>query len=205
MKGCLSVQYLAGPTIAHRFPLDFGLADFEGKGAKTQARERIGAVHYIAPEMLNNAGESEGPPADVFSLAKTLWVLATGQTFPLPATYDIGTAAFRIGSYVNEAGTTTLDRLIATSTVFEPKGVAKTGSTAFAPTTAFIAHPAFPASAGRMYIYADDIAIDGGKNQPVRFELGQSITLRDAQDTIVRCTARAVLGPCFLIDIVAGP
>jgi serine/threonine protein kinase len=465
---------------------DFGLADFEGKGAKTIARERIGPVHYIAPEMLNNAAESDGAPADVFSIAKTLWVLATGHKFPLPGAYDISIAAFRMGAYVNETGTTTLDRLIAASTVFEPKarptmsqfareldawlqpapaaapspirldtsthaarmergkaaalsaqererllaerrnesgqrirerfrtlasdietslrnanfdpvhinvdnyhwgfevtagipnetprlqiavsinaneapaisvqcqfllqnvgtarasmllwnqevafldggseedvqlarldamirdelpravttmlslgidrptaatgnlvgyrvaltdtdgaviphahilllaadgvylrletndkGVAKTGETGFAPTTAFIAHPAYPSrcvmppnfgsnmqvtlkkdgqsgsmivlrgwtalpglagqvafihdSAGRMYIYADNIAIDGGNKQPVDFELGQLITLRDLQNTIVRFTATAVLGPCFLIDIAAGP
>ena len=30
------------------------------------------------------AARAKGAPADVFSLSKTLWVLATGQAFPFP-------------------------------------------------------------------------------------------------------------------------
>lgn len=100
---------------------DFGLADFEGKGAETQEHERIGPLHYIAPEMLNNAAGSDGAPADVYSLTKTLWVLATGQTFPLPGAYDRTHDAFRIGSFVSEARTGQLDSLIAAATMFDPK------------------------------------------------------------------------------------
>ena len=68
---------------------DFGLVSFEGKTSVTSKGERIGPLHYIAPEMLNSAAEADGRAADVFSLAKTLWVLATGQRFPLPGAYDL--------------------------------------------------------------------------------------------------------------------
>jgi serine/threonine protein kinase len=100
---------------------DLGLADFEGKLAQTQARERIGAVHYIAPEMLNSADTSDGAPADVFSLAKTLWVLATGQAFPQPGPYDKDHPAYQMATFVTEPRASLLDPLIAAATVVEPQ------------------------------------------------------------------------------------
>ena len=99
---------------------DFGLASFEGKTAETARGERIGPVYYIAPEMLNTATQADGRSADVFSLAKTLWVLATGQRFPLPGTYDPLHATFRLGSYIAEERTGPLDKLIASATAFNP-------------------------------------------------------------------------------------
>ena len=83
----------------------------------------MGPIYYIAPEMLNSAATSSGMPADVFSLAKTLWVLATGQTFPLPGQYTSTQDVFRIGSYVLEEGTSSLDALIAACTSVEPNSV----------------------------------------------------------------------------------
>lgn len=99
---------------------DFGLVSFEGKTSETTYGERIGPLYYIAPEMLNGAAEADGRFADVFSLAKTLWVLSTGQRFPLPGAYDTTHEAFRIGSYVSEDRTGPLDNLIANATAFSP-------------------------------------------------------------------------------------
>lgn len=99
---------------------DFGLVSFEGKTSETVEGERIGPIYYIAPEMLNTAVQADGRPADVFSLAKTLWVLATGQRFPLPGAYDAHHPAFRIDSYVAAARTQPLDRLIASATSVTP-------------------------------------------------------------------------------------
>lgn len=99
---------------------DFGLVSFEGKTSETERGERIGPLYYIAPEMLNSAAQADGRSADVFSLAKTLWVLATGQRFPLPGAYDTMHEAFRIGSYIAEERTGALDKLIASATAFSP-------------------------------------------------------------------------------------
>jgi hypothetical protein len=63
---------------------DFGLVSFEGKSADTAQGERIGPMFFMAPEMLNSAIEADGQFADVYSLAKTLWVMATGQRSPQP-------------------------------------------------------------------------------------------------------------------------
>ncbi len=99
---------------------DFGLVDFEGKSAETDTGERIGPVHYIAPEMLLAASTSDGSQADVYSLAKVLWVAATGQNFPLPGSHDATVEPFRIGRYINAPGTSLLDALVVASTTFEP-------------------------------------------------------------------------------------
>lgn len=99
---------------------DFGLVNFEGKTSETARGERIGPLYYIAPEMLNSATQADGRCADVFSLAKTLWVLATGQRFPLPGAYDTTHETFRIGSYIAEERTGALDKLIASATAFSP-------------------------------------------------------------------------------------
>ncbi len=63
---------------------DFGLADFEGKQDLTSGQHQLGARHFHAPEMLTDPESAAGPPADVYSLAKTLWVLATNQRWPPP-------------------------------------------------------------------------------------------------------------------------
>jgi len=99
---------------------DFGLATFEGKAAKTERGERIGPLFFIAPEMMNDALTSDGRAADVFSLAKTLWVLATGQRYPMPGAYDISFLPARLSTYVQADRTTLLDRLIVSATALDP-------------------------------------------------------------------------------------
>jgi len=66
---------------------DWGLVKHPTMPALTAAGRKIGPVYYIAPEMLNPQVSSDGYAADVHSLAKTLWVLLTGQNYPLPGPY----------------------------------------------------------------------------------------------------------------------
>jgi serine/threonine protein kinase len=61
---------------------DFGLIDFDGKAAVTAEGEKLGPTFFIAPEMLTNAVTADGKAADVYTFAKTLWVLATGNKYP---------------------------------------------------------------------------------------------------------------------------
>jgi serine/threonine protein kinase len=95
---------------------DFGLAEFDGKLAKTAEGEKIGPVFYIAPEMLNDAVESDGKAADVYSLAKTLWVLITGQRFPLPGTFTKTVEALKASTYVSDARAPLLDAVLEGAT-----------------------------------------------------------------------------------------
>lgn len=100
---------------------DFGLVSFEGKTSVTAQGERIGPIHFIAPEMLNDPIHADGRAADVFSFAKTLWVLATRQNFPIPGAHDLMHDACRIGAYVAEVNTGSLDKLIAHCTALSPE------------------------------------------------------------------------------------
>jgi hypothetical protein len=54
---------------------DFGLADFPDAKDLTQQGESVGPRWTIAPEMQRDSINAEGQPADVYSLAKTLWIL----------------------------------------------------------------------------------------------------------------------------------
>lgn len=67
---------------------DFGLVDYPGKSDLTSTGERIGARWTIAPEMERNASKADGKSADVYSLAKTLWILLTGRKDGFEGQYD---------------------------------------------------------------------------------------------------------------------
>jgi serine/threonine protein kinase len=67
---------------------DFGLADFPDKPDLTSSDERIGAAWTIAPEMKRKGDKSNGMPADVYSLSKTLWILLTGIREGFDGQYD---------------------------------------------------------------------------------------------------------------------
>jgi serine/threonine protein kinase len=99
---------------------DFGLVTYPDKANLTKPGGKIGPMHYIAPEMLNTPDEADGAAADVYSLAKTLWVMATGQRFPLPGEYRLQEPVFRLGSYVEGPKTPILDQLIEQCTHIRP-------------------------------------------------------------------------------------
>ncbi len=56
---------------------DFGLTTFPGKSNLTKKHQRVGSMFYMPDEMMDGGDNPEGGPADVFSLAKVLWVLIT--------------------------------------------------------------------------------------------------------------------------------
>lgn len=58
---------------------DFGLVDYPEKSDLTSTGEPIGAKWTMAPEMRRNNKEADGKPADVYSLAKTLWILISDR------------------------------------------------------------------------------------------------------------------------------
>lgn len=62
-----------------RFVLgDFGLVNFPNNNNNLTRSDRgLGAIFTIAPEMKRNPKKADGKKADVFSLAKTMWMLLT--------------------------------------------------------------------------------------------------------------------------------
>lgn len=56
---------------------DFGLVDYPDKINITSSGDVIGAKWTMAPEMRREGSKADGKPADIYSLAKTLWILIT--------------------------------------------------------------------------------------------------------------------------------
>lgn len=55
-------------------------------------------------------------------------------------------------------------------------------------------------SSNRLYVYTKNIAIDGGKPQPVRFEIGKSLHFEDSDGNERFVTFVAVISDCFLVE-----
>lgn len=100
---------------------DFGLIEFEGKSHVTTVGEKIGPMHFIAPEMLLGLPNTDGKLADVFSLAKTLWVLLSSANFPIPGAYDASSGIYQLRSYVELEHSVSLDKLIQQCTAANPE------------------------------------------------------------------------------------
>jgi len=74
----------------HPVLADFGIAAWgtdssqAWRGSLTRAGEKLGPANFIAPEMRHNRPSDRGRRADVYSLAKTLFVLALPGRGPYP-------------------------------------------------------------------------------------------------------------------------
>jgi hypothetical protein len=55
-------------------------------------------------------------------------------------------------------------------------------------------------TSNRAYMYADNIAIDGGKNQPATFEINVPVELEDANGTVVFTTVKHIAGRVALLQ-----
>jgi len=100
---------------------DFGLAEYPDKEALTEEGRTLGPRYFLAPEMITDPKNADGHKADVYSLAKTLWVLATGNIFPPQGEQRIETRQINIGAYVPHPKTRSLDRLIEYATKHAPQ------------------------------------------------------------------------------------
>jgi serine/threonine protein kinase len=99
---------------------DFGLVDYPGKLNVTSDERTLGPIHYMAPEMLNHASVADGQRADVYSFAKTIWVVATGQNYPLPGVLDSTIPAMTLSANVVDSKAALLDRVLERATQFYP-------------------------------------------------------------------------------------
>jgi serine/threonine protein kinase len=100
---------------------DFGLAHHPGKAAITKPGRKLGPTYYLPHEMLPRPHVADGRSADVYSLAKTLWVLATDQNFPPQGEQRRDVEQLRISEWVNEPNASLLDQLMEDATRHEPQ------------------------------------------------------------------------------------
>ncbi|MBB01149.1 MAG: hypothetical protein CMJ47_00725, partial [Planctomyces sp.] len=94
------------------FLSDFGLVQFDEKNPNTSESEILGPLFFVAPEMMNSEGECDPRSGDVYSLAKSFWVAATGQRFPLPGEQRLGVQALSLSAYVKAPRANLLDKLL---------------------------------------------------------------------------------------------
>jgi len=99
---------------------DFGLATFPEKATLTKNTRKLGPIYFIAPEMLNSPASANPGPADVFSLAKCIWVMATGQNYPIPGPIRVDDQITTVSSYVQHQAAGRLDVLLQSATTTDP-------------------------------------------------------------------------------------
>lgn len=99
---------------------DFGLVQLPDATQITASDQKLGPAFYIAPEMLQNPAAADGSKADVYSLGKVLWTLATGQRYPLPGEHSPSTPAMTISAYVRHPRAGLLDGLLFRMTRHNP-------------------------------------------------------------------------------------
>nr|WP_245917570.1 protein kinase [Bacillus canaveralius] len=67
---------------------DFGLIDFPEKEDLTKAKEALGNRKTMAPEMRTPLLVTDSRPADVYSFAKTLWIILTGEEYAFDGQFN---------------------------------------------------------------------------------------------------------------------
>ncbi|MCM3181161.1 protein kinase [Cytobacillus horneckiae] len=67
---------------------DFGLIDFPEKEDLTRAKEALGNRKTMAPEMRTPLLVTDSSPADVYSFAKTLWIILTGEEYAFDGQFN---------------------------------------------------------------------------------------------------------------------
>jgi serine/threonine protein kinase len=100
---------------------DFGLIALPDAETLTRDGRQVGPAHYTAYEMIQSPTTAEPHPADVYSLGKTLWVLATGQAWPPEGHQPMGTRGFEIGDFRPHPRSGALDQEIDLMTRLHPE------------------------------------------------------------------------------------
>lgn len=100
---------------------DFGLVAVPDTDGLTAEGRPLGPAHYTAYEMIRDPASADPHAADVYSLGKTLWVLATDQRFPPEGHQPAGIRRFEIGDFRPHAFAAALDQEIDLMTRIHPE------------------------------------------------------------------------------------
>ena len=99
---------------------DFGLVRIPDIEELTRSGRPLGPAHFTAYEMIQDPTNADPHPADVYSLGKTLWVLATGQHYPPEGHQPADSRGFSIADYRPHPHASALDRLVDRMTKLRP-------------------------------------------------------------------------------------
>lgn len=104
-----------------RFSLaDFGLVDYPNEQEISLKNEEIGAKWTMAPEMRRESSTADAAKADVYSLAKTLWIFLTGHNKGFDGQYSTE-SIIHLKNFYPESFTSPIDNLLISSTDNDPK------------------------------------------------------------------------------------
>lgn len=98
---------------------DFGLVKYPGRQDLTPEKRDVGAKFTMAPEMRRHASAADGLPADVYSFAKSLWIVLSGQELGFDGQYNTS-SVLSLHNHLPETYTTTLDQLLVECTDSDP-------------------------------------------------------------------------------------
>jgi serine/threonine protein kinase len=100
---------------------DFGLVIYPDKNPVTRHGRKVGPVDYMAPKMRRDADTAAPEPADVWALAKTLWVLLADVDLPLPGPHRAGDTAFALSGRIEFEWANEIDILLERATYINPE------------------------------------------------------------------------------------
>jgi len=100
---------------------DFGLVAAPDLDELTRTGKPIGPAHFTAYEMIRDPANADPHPADVYSLGKTIWVLATEQRFPPDGHQPAGTRDLSIADLRPHPHAPALDGLVDRMTMIHPE------------------------------------------------------------------------------------
>ena len=98
------------------------MVDFPENDDFTKSGKALGAIFTIAPEMKRNPKAADASKADVFSLAKSLWMLLSGDEKGFDGVYDyLDTShSLRYVSRFNKKHLVEIEKLLKASTNNDP-------------------------------------------------------------------------------------
>ncbi|MFG1611013.1 protein kinase [Actinoplanes sp. NPDC049265] len=99
---------------------DFGLVKYPNGTPLTRHGRKLGPADFMAPEMRECPDEADPAAADVYSFAKTLWVLVAGANIPFPGAHRADDEICRLTARVDYKYAPELDLIIERSTARDP-------------------------------------------------------------------------------------
>ena len=102
---------------------DFGLVDYPNAENITidEKNRALGPRMTIAPEFKRNPDTSEGTKADIYSLAKTLWIFLTGDKNCFDGQYNFRDKKISIRNYIKNKPLGLIEQLLFRATENSPE------------------------------------------------------------------------------------